>query len=120
MKSMLNMMSQPQMQNSQVATAAANYAAGSSYAAENSAQPAVNTQDLSILTTRIQSFLNSGGQALAIAEAKTAQVAKMQESSAEYKRMVEEVKAFQARASYDFRQAESLLATANSLMPKKK
>ncbi len=78
-----------------------------------------NMQDISILTARIQSFLNSGGQALAIAEAKTDQVAKMQAGSAEYKRMVEEVKAFQARAGYDFRQAEALLATANSLLPKK-
>lgn len=116
MKSMLNMMQRPEAQaegqNSQTVVS-------SNYNSAN-AVPAANMQDLTVLTTRIQSFLNSGGQALAIAEAKTAQVAKLQEGSAEYKRMIEEVKAFQARASYDFRQAESLIATANSMLPKKK
>lgn len=115
MKSMLNMMQRPETQNeaqSGFQSGAQNY--------QNAAAPAANMQDLTVLTTRIQSFLNSGGQALAIAEAKTAQVAKLQEGSAEYKRMIEEVKAFQARASYDFRQAESLITTANSILPKKK
>lgn len=95
----------------------ANSAVGS---AVNSATSESTLKDVEILTTRIQSFLNSGSQALAIAESKTEQVAKMQPDTAEYKRMVEEVKAFQARASYDFKQAEALLATANSLLPKKK
>ena len=97
------------------------------------AKPAVKAQDSSpkakesslkddfdSLTNGIQRILDIGAEALAEAEKKTEQVAKMDAASAEYTRMVAEVKAAQARASNAFKQAEELITSANELLPKKK
>ena len=97
------------------------------------AKPAVKPQDSSpkakesslkddfdSLTSGIQRILDIGAEALAEAEKKTEQVAKMDVASTEYAKMVAEVKAAQARAGNAFKQAEELIASANELLPKKK
>lgn len=76
--------------------------------------------DFDSLTSGIQRILDLGAEALAEAEKKTEQVAKMDATSAEYTRIVAEVKAAQARAGNAFKQAEELIASANELLPKKK
>lgn len=84
-------------------------------AAESSLQ-----DDFNKLTDGIQRILDLGAEALAEAEEKTAQVAKLQAGSAEYADLVLEVKAAQARAGNAFKQAEDLITSANDLLPKKK
>ncbi len=117
MKTMMNMIKKPAEVKAE--TAPAPIKAVMQNSTQNNSAAQNSQKEFQILTARIQSFLNSGAQALEIAETKTEQVAKMDPASADYAKMVEEVKAFQARAGYDFKQAEALLATANSLLPKK-
>jgi len=113
MKTMMNMIKKPMEVVAEAAPAPLGANIRNSSEAENSQEKFQN------LTAKIQSFLDSGAEALEIAEAKTEQVLTMDSASAEYAKTIEEVKAFQARAGYDFKQAESLLAVANEMLPKK-
>lgn len=72
----------------------------------------INLQDF---VDKAQAYLNSGSQALADAEAKTAELESMDPNSLDYDDLVEEVRSLQAKAGYDFKQAQTLIKTANSL-----
>ncbi len=126
MKTMLNMMKKVNEENALKAAQTLSQAQNQSQMQpKKSAQIVDNQQnsgsnDFASYTTRIQAFLNSGGQALAIAESKTSALVKLNQDNPEYNRLVEEIKAFQARASYDFKQAESLMFTASLLLKKRK
>ncbi len=71
------------------------------------------------LSAQIQLDLDEGGEALAMAEEKTVKVAEADPTSPNYKQMVEEVKALQAKAGAAFKRAENMINTTNELLPKK-
>lgn len=83
--------------------------------AHNENEKDQNEIDLQNFVDKAQAYLNSGSKALAEAEDKTHQLEAMDPESIDYNELVEEVRSLQAKAGYDFKQAQTLIKTANSL-----